>query len=71
MTTAIEVLVELVAVKQMREEVSRRKQRRECSIARNPVEVRTVKAMHQACKEREFRAWNQARAVIRASKVNP
>lgn len=62
--SALEVLRELVAVKQMREEVSRRKQRRLCSILRDPMEVRAVAALHAECKVREYRAWNAARAAI-------
>lgn len=61
---ALEALRELVTVKQLREEVSRRKQRRECSIFRNPAEVHAVATLHQECKAREFRAWNFARSVI-------
>lgn len=64
MSTPLQALIELVAVKQMREEVSRRKQRRACSIVRNPVEVRAVAELHAECKVREYRAWNAARAVI-------
>lgn len=58
------VLRELVATKQMREEISRRKQRRFCSICRNPAEVRAVAKLHAECKVREYRAWNSARAAI-------
>lgn len=61
-------LTELVAVKQLREEVSRRKQRRQCSIVRDPSEVRAVAALHQECKVREYRAWNAARALVAAAK---
>lgn len=59
-----DALRDLVAVKQMREEVSRRKQRRRCSIMRDPDEVKAVAKMHQDCKAREFRAWNTARAIV-------
>lgn len=58
------ILHELVATKQMREEISRRKQRRLCSISRNPIEVRAVAALHAECKVREYRAWNSARVAI-------
>ena len=58
------ILRELVACKQLREEVSRRKQRRQCSIVRDPQEVRAVAALHHECKVREFRAWNAARAAL-------
>lgn len=64
---AMSALRELVAVKQLREEVSRRKQRRLCSIHRDPDEVRAVAKLHQECKVREYRAWNVARAVITKS----
>lgn len=60
----IAALRELVAVKQMREEVSRRKQRRECSPCRNPAEFKAVADLHLACKVRESRAWNVARAIV-------
>ena len=60
----IPVLRELVAVKQLREEVSRRKQRRKCSIMRDKEEVRAVAKLHDECKVREYRAWNAARLAI-------
>lgn len=60
------ILRELVAVKQLREEVSRRKQRRLCSISRDREEVRAVADLHQACRVREYRAWNAARAALAA-----
>lgn len=60
----LDVLRELVAVKQMREEISRRKQRRECSMFRDPAEVKAVAELHQECKVREYRAWNAARAAM-------
>ena len=58
-------LRELVAVKQMKEEVSRRKQRRKCLITRDLVEVAAVKQMHEDCKVRERRAWSHAQALIK------
>lgn len=61
---ASDALRELVAAKQMREEVLRRKQRRLCSIERNPKEVRAVAKLHEECKVRESRAWNVARSII-------
>ena len=61
---AIEALRELVAVKQAREEVMRRKQRRLCSISRDPKEVRAVDRLREECKIREARAWNVARAIV-------
>ncbi len=63
---ALAALRELVAVKQLSEEVSRRKQRRRCSILRDAVEVRAVAALHQECKVREYRAWNTARRIVAA-----
>lgn len=63
-TPALDALRELVAVKQMREELSRRKQRRKCSIMRDPAEVRAVKALHEECKVREYSAWNAARVAL-------
>lgn len=60
----IEILRELVAVKQMREEVSRRKQRRACSIFRNPDEVKAVAELHLQCRVREFRAWKAATEAV-------
>jgi hypothetical protein len=61
---AINALRELVAMKQEREEVSRRKQRRLCSIARDKKEVRAVAKLHEESRAREFRAWNAARAIV-------
>lgn len=68
---ALTALRELVATRQMREEISRRKQRRLCSITRNPAEVREVARLHQECKVRESRAWNTARAVLARSGGSP
>lgn len=62
--SALDALRELVAVKQEREEISRRRQRRTHSHISNPEEVRAVKALHEACKVREYRAWNAAHSVI-------
>ena len=64
MNDALEALRELVAVKQMREEVSRRRQRRSHSRIRNPAEVAAVAELHLQCKVREFRAWNAARVIL-------
>ena len=65
--TPLEALRELVAVKQLREEVNRRKQRRLCSISRNKDEVKAVAKLHAECKVREYRAWNAARLIISTS----
>ena len=67
----LDVLIELVAAKQMREEVSRRKQRRACSLLRNPDEVRAVAKLHLECKVRETRAWNAARQIINETSERP
>ena len=62
--TPLEALRELLAVKQLREEYSRRKQRRVYWLSRDPIEVAAVEALHEECKVREFRAWNMARAIV-------
>lgn len=62
-----EALAELVACKEMREEISRRKQRRACSMIRNPIEVRAVAELHEAWKVRDCRAWNEARRCLGAA----
>lgn len=69
MSEAIEALRELIACKEMREEVSRRKQRRKCSIMRDREEVLAVRVMHNECKVREFRAWNAAKAIVAKEKA--
>lgn len=60
----LSLLRELVAVKEMREEISRRKQRRAYSISKNRAEVRAVANLNQICKVREYRAWNTARTTV-------
>lgn len=57
-------LRELVATKEMREDINRRKQRRTHSIMRDPDDVRAVADLHQQCRVREYRAWNAARAIV-------
>lgn len=61
-------LTELVACEQEREDISRRKQRRENSCFAHPEKARAIKAEHQAWKARKFRAWNASRAAIDATK---
>ena len=61
-------LAELVACEQEREDISRRKQRRENSRWSNPEGARAITAQHQGWKVRKFRAWNCARAAIDATK---
>ncbi|MBC7603277.1 MAG: hypothetical protein H7255_11550 [Ramlibacter sp.] len=61
---ALSALRELCAVKEMREDISRRKQRRENSPFRNRAGALAVRAAHDECKVREYRAWNSASAVI-------
>ena len=58
------VLRELMAVRQMREDISRRKQRRENSRFRNPEGARAIVAEYQVLKVRESRAWNAARIAL-------
>jgi len=58
------VLRELLAVKEMREEILRRKARRAHSILRNPSEVRAVADLHADWKVRDRRAWNAARIAV-------
>lgn len=62
-------LLELVCVKELREEVSRRKQRRLCSIKRDMAEVQEIARLHAECKVRETRAWKEARAVLTAANI--
>jgi hypothetical protein len=66
---ALDALRELVAVRQLRAEVTRRKGRRLYYIERNPAEVRAVNKLHHECLEREFRAWNVA-VWLASSSVN-
>jgi len=61
-------LVELVACEQQREEISRRKQRRENSRFAHPEAARAIKAEHSEWKVRKSRAWNCACAAIAATK---
>jgi hypothetical protein len=61
---ALSVLRELVAVKELREEYSRRKQRRSHWLKRDPDEVRAVSDLLHEYKVREFRAFNAARTIL-------
>lgn len=58
------VIFELVAAKEMHEENSRFKQRRENWPFRNPAKAKEIADMHEAWKARNFRAWNVARSAV-------
>lgn len=57
-------LAEMLAVEEQREDIARRKQRRENWAVKNPGKARAVKAEHEAWKVRRFRALNEARAAV-------
>lgn len=57
-------LLELLAVEEEREDISRRKQRRENRLLAHPERARAIKAEHEAWKVRRYRAFNEARAAI-------
>lgn len=63
--TPLSVLRELVAVKRLRDEYNRRKQRRGYVFRRDPDEVRAVDALLEECKAREAKAWAAAEAATR------
>lgn len=56
-------LVELLAVEEQREDISRRKQRRENRLLAHPERARAIKAEHEAWKVRRYRAFNESRAA--------
>lgn len=60
----LDILVELVAVKELKGELDRRKWRKEYTIARSPAEVCAVESMKAECKVREERVWREARLIL-------
>lgn len=58
------ILCELVAVKRLRDDIARRKQRRENGRFRNPEAFKAIKAEHAECMERERKAWRAAMAAV-------
>jgi hypothetical protein len=64
MTNASEVLAELVALKDLKEEILRRKQRRAVWLKRDAEAVDEVRTMEEDYKHRQPMAWAAARAVL-------
>ena len=55
--TPLEALSELLAVRQLRQHIARRKGRHKWAIERHPEEIRQVAKMHERCLAREAAAW--------------
>lgn len=57
-------LRELLIVRELREDIQRRKARRLCQISRDRGEVREVRRLYEEMKIREKRAWAEARRLV-------
>jgi hypothetical protein len=66
MTDIRTALAELVALKDLKDEESRLRQRRECSILRQPNKLATANAMRDDYNIRKPKAWAAARAALAA-----
>jgi len=66
--TAIEALAELIALKDMKDEVLRLKQRRIVAIKRDPQAVEEVKRLEDEYNRRKPLAWSVGRAIVAASR---
>ena len=66
--TPLEALSELLAVRQLRQYITRRKGRRKWAIERDAREFREVAKLHAQCLAREAAAWDAARAIVEQSR---
>jgi hypothetical protein len=64
-------LAELVALKDLKDEESRLRQRRECSILRQPNKLADANAMREEYNRRKPVAWDSARAALAAPPAAP
>ena len=65
--TPLDALRELLAVRLLRQQITRRKNRRAWAIKRDSREVREVAKLHKECCAREEAVWKAAEAIVNHS----